>query len=204
MCWGDALFSAHHKHRYEIIYVLKERIFLLKKETIFKFFIFIFALGCSGSICFAIEGLTKKQDEPIVLIQEVVQEKIVEVPTGITPYYQDIAESITEEEIELLASVVRAEAGNQSFTGQKAVAEVVLNRVQSDKFPDSVQSVIYQEGQFSTAAYLDKYPPTEIQYHVVETVLKESEPVIPEDVMFFATYPFREVYEQIGDHYFCY
>ena len=144
------------------------------------------------------------KSDPIVLVEERVEQQIVEVDTGIVPFYNEIAKSVTEEEIYLLGSVIRAEAGNHSFTGQKAVAEVVLNRVMSPKFPNTITEVIYQKGQFSTARYLSNYPPTDEQYEVIEAVLKESNPTLPEDVMFFATYPFREVYEQIGDHYFCY
>lgn len=49
----------------------------------------------------------------------------------------------------LLAQLVEAEAGNQSFEGRVAVANVVLNRVASGKFPNSIEAVIYQSGQFS-------------------------------------------------------
>ena len=138
--------------------------------------------------------------EPIVLVEE----RVVEVSTGIAPYYDLVAQAATEEEMQILGSVIRAEAGNQSFLGQKAVAEVVLNRVMSPKFPDSIKEVVYQKGQFFTADVLKKYPPTEEQYAVIDAVLAESAPSLPADVFFFATYPFRDVYEQIGDHYFCY
>ena len=66
---------------------------------------------------------------------------------------EDTDEQIEEEiylgELELLAQLVHAEAGNQSFEGKYLVAEVVLNRVESPDFPDSITEVIYQDGQFS-------------------------------------------------------
>lgn len=52
-------------------------------------------------------------------------------------------------EIDLLARLVQAEAGSESYTGKVAVAEVVLNRVNSGQFPNTVEGVIYQSGQFS-------------------------------------------------------
>ncbi|MFS0864910.1 cell wall hydrolase [Fredinandcohnia sp. 179-A 10B2 NHS] len=55
----------------------------------------------------------------------------------------------TEAEIDLLARIVRAEALGESFEGKVAVAAVVLNRVESPKFPDTIRGVIYQRGQFS-------------------------------------------------------
>lgn len=53
------------------------------------------------------------------------------------------------ENIKILAQLVQAEAGNQDLTGMRYVADVVLNRVDSEIFPDSIKEVIYQNGQFS-------------------------------------------------------
>ena len=58
----------------------------------------------------------------------------------------------TEEDLKLLACLVHAEAGNQSYEGKLAVANVVLNRVKSGKFPNTIKEVIYQPGQFTVAA----------------------------------------------------
>jgi uncharacterized protein YgiM (DUF1202 family) len=57
----------------------------------------------------------------------------------------------TEEDLKLLACLVHAEAGTQSYEGKLAVANIVLNRVKSSKYPDTIKSVIYQDGQFSVA-----------------------------------------------------
>lgn len=56
--------------------------------------------------------------------------------------------SATTDEAYLLASLVYCEAGNQSYEGQLAVANIVLNRVKSSLFPNSISEVIYQSGQF--------------------------------------------------------
>ena len=60
--------------------------------------------------------------------------------------------SYTLEDLKLLACLIHSEAGGQSYEGKLAVANVVLNRVKSSKYPDSIKSVIYQSGQFSVAA----------------------------------------------------
>ena len=49
----------------------------------------------------------------------------------------------------LLAKLVYAEARGESYKGQVAVAAVVLNRVASSSFPNTVSGVIYQSGAFS-------------------------------------------------------
>lgn len=123
------------------------------------------------------------------------------------PYYKAVSDNITPEELELVAKIVYLEAGNQSSTGQRAVAEVIFNRVMSDKFPNTVTEVIFQKNpvQFSTAASLSKAAPTEEQYSAVETTLSTTDPILPPDVLFFSNYSnWRTTYEQIGDHYFCY
>mgnify|MGYP003307144701 CR=1 FL=1 len=52
-------------------------------------------------------------------------------------------------DIYLLAKVIAAEARGESYTGQVAVGAVVLNRVDSSSFPDTISGVVYQKGAFS-------------------------------------------------------
>ena len=62
---------------------------------------------------------------------------------------------LTEDELEVLCRIVEAEAGNEDEEGRLLVANVVLNRVNSDKFPDTVREVVFQRekgvSQFSPA-----------------------------------------------------
>jgi N-acetylmuramoyl-L-alanine amidase len=53
---------------------------------------------------------------------------------------------------EMLARLVHAEAQGEPYAGKVAVAVVVLNRVASPDFPNTVPQVIYQQGQFSPVA----------------------------------------------------
>ena len=55
-------------------------------------------------------------------------------------------------ELELLSTIIYCEAGNQSYEGQLAVGSVIMNRVASGSFPNSISGVIYQSGQFSPVA----------------------------------------------------
>ena len=52
--------------------------------------------------------------------------------------------------IDLLARLVNGEARGEPYKGQVAVAAVVMNRVKSSEFPDTISGVIYQKGQFSS------------------------------------------------------
>lgn len=53
---------------------------------------------------------------------------------------------------ELLASIIYCEAGNQPYEGQVAVGAVIMNRVKSGSYPNSIEEVIYHSGQFGPAA----------------------------------------------------
>ena len=54
-------------------------------------------------------------------------------------------------DLNLLAAIIYCEAGNQSREGKVAVGAVVLNRVASASFPNSISEVVYQAGQFTPA-----------------------------------------------------
>lgn len=57
-----------------------------------------------------------------------------------------------EGDLELLAALIECEAGGEPYEGKLAVGSVVLNRVASSYFPNTVVGVIYQSGQFSPVA----------------------------------------------------
>ena len=57
----------------------------------------------------------------------------------------------TADEIRLLAALIWCEAGNQTYEGMVAVGAVVMNRVKSPAYPNSIYSVIYASGQFTPA-----------------------------------------------------
>lgn len=52
---------------------------------------------------------------------------------------------LEEEERDILMRIVEAEAGNQDVEGRLLVANVILNRVESDQFPDNVRDVVFQK-----------------------------------------------------------
>ena len=56
---------------------------------------------------------------------------------------------VSRQEYELLAALIQCEAGGESYIGQVAVGNVVMNRVESEQHPDTISEVIYAAGQFS-------------------------------------------------------
>lgn len=64
---------------------------------------------------------------------------------------QGSAVSASADDVTLLAAIIQCEAGGCSYAGQLAVGAVVMNRVKSSSFPNTISGVIYQSGQFSPA-----------------------------------------------------
>ena len=106
-------------------------------------------------------------------------------------------------EQELLAALIFCEAGNQPYDGQVAVGAVVMNRVRSGSFPDTITDVIYQSGQFTPAmtGWLDSvlasdgYTASAMQ--AAADALAGSNPI--GDCLYFST---GGGGYQLGDHYF--
>lgn len=59
---------------------------------------------------------------------------------------------ISNKDLYLLSCCIYGEARGESYTGKVAVAAVVLNRVRSSKFPNTISGVIYQAGAFTCVA----------------------------------------------------
>ncbi len=72
----------------------------------------------------------------------------LQVPAKDLTERQLLARSISDQEIELLAKAINGEARGEPYLGQVAVGAVIINRVISDRFPDTIKGVIMQDGQF--------------------------------------------------------
>lgn len=79
-----------------------------------------------------------------------LEEEILDLKTCELPVYK-----YTKAEIQMLAKCVQAEAGEKNYESQKMITKVILNRVKSGRFPNTIQEVIYQKNgkipQFSVA-----------------------------------------------------
>lgn len=71
--------------------------------------------------------------------------------TAVTESTSNQAMAATGGDQNLLAAIIYCEAGNQPYEGQVAVGAVILNRVRSSVYPNTISEVIYQSGQFGPA-----------------------------------------------------
>lgn len=117
------------------------------------------------------------------------------------PRYPDI--HLNSNEIKLLAKLVWVEARGESFEGMQAVAEVVLNRMASASFPNTLNEIVYGKEQFITDQYKDA-DPCQQQYDAIEQAIYGPN-VLPEEVVFYARHALTDhIWGRIGGHVFCY
>ena len=106
----------------------------------------------------------------------------------------------------MLARLVWLEARGEDDAGQQAVVQVVLNRLESGRWGDTLHDVVFAPGQFTPAASIPKVRPTEKEYRNVQAVFDETEPCLPPWVMYFARGKHRWVgyveFVRIGNHQF--
>lgn len=101
----------------------------------------------------AYEQRIKEQEENITALKAKLAEEIRMAQLASESSWRDISEvHFAEGDRYLLANLIYCEAGGESYTGQVAVGSVVINRVLSSVFPDTVTGVIYQSRQFSPVA----------------------------------------------------
>lgn len=62
------------------------------------------------------------------------------------------AVSVSQGDLDLMAAIIECEAGGEPYEGKIGVGAVVMNRVRSSQFPNTISEVIYQSGQFSPVA----------------------------------------------------
>ena len=97
----------------------------------------------------ALEAQMAAQDENIAALQKQLEEEIRKSRLAAQSSWRDISEvTFTEDDRYLLANLIYCEAGGEPYEGQVAVGAVVINRVLSSVFPNTVSGVIYQSGQF--------------------------------------------------------
>lgn len=112
-------------------------------------------------------------------------------------------------DVEMLARLVHAEARAEPYEGQVAVAAVVLNRVKSPSFPNSISGVIYQPQAFESVANGQfNLPPTEENYRAARSALNGWDPTHGALYFWNPSKPVsrwiwsRRIVRRIGNHVF--
>ncbi len=123
---------------------------------------------------------------------------------------QVLARTISQSDIEIMARTIHGEARGEPYMGQVAVGAVVINRVLSNEFPDTIKGVIYQKNQFTAVSDGQiHYTPNNTAYRAAREALNGVDPTLgslyyynpktAQNKSFFNT---RKFVVSIGDHVF--
>ena len=138
------------------------------------------------------EDITEDVEEPST--QKVVHDS---VPTKVNNFYD-------EDDLYILSHLIYGEAGGESDECQLAVGSVVLNRVKSNQFPNSISGVVFAPGQYACTwdGNYDKEPDARAIRNA--RYLLENGSQLPDGVVFQAQFAQGEIYKIIDGEYFCY
>lgn len=127
--------------------------------------------------------------EPIIEAEETVDEPII---------------SVSNEDIELLALITMAEAEGESEEGKRMVIDTILNRVDSERFDNTISEVIYAPNQF-TSMWNGRVDRCYVADDIYQLVIEELTNRTNYDVLYFTAYQYGAYGTpmfQIGNHYF--
>lgn len=97
-----------------------------------------------------LETQIKEQESTIAELRKQYEEELELSDQASNSAWRDISEvTFAEGDRYLMASIIYCEAGGESYEGQLAVGAVVMNRLLSSRYPDTLTGVIYQNKQFS-------------------------------------------------------
>ena len=95
------------------------------------------------------EAITLEEEAEAKAAAEEAARKAKEQAAAAAAANQAVIDSATD--VSLVAAIIQIEAGNEPYEGQVAVGAVVMNRVRSGAYANSVSGVIFARGQFATS-----------------------------------------------------
>lgn len=117
----------------------------------------------------------------------------------------ELAEELYCDSLELLAICVQAEAGNQPLIGRRMVVDVILNRVDDPKWPDTIEGVITQRNQFTSYwdGGMDRV--RDLDEQTIKAVRMELKKRSYPGLYYFTAGGYGKYgtpWKKVGDHYF--
>ena len=179
--------SRKKNQRKSIISVVLESLLLMLLSFIFCMFAMIYNDGTAYRKISAETIITAETQEPLKVEDDVIQHDEEPIQSDeeteaqqTEEVKQALYEKLSDNDRYLLAKIVQCEAGNKSVRTRELVALTVLNRVKSNKFPNTVYDVIFQHSdkvyQFSPivdGAWKKKEPESK-DYEAVDNVLNTT------------------------------
>lgn len=143
-------------------------------------------------------SIENKQEQLVEVTEEIPERNVnkqVTSRSGLTVnreeakiFYEDISIELTEDEIEIFERIVEAEVSTNNYEGKLAVANVILNRIESERFPNTMKEVVFARRQFSPVSdgRYYKVKVSDLTKQVVEDALAGYR-MVERDVYYFCT-----------------
>lgn len=188
-----------------------ERKAIIIQKVLTAILFFIFGM-ISGASIFSIVASAPVPEKSEIKIQASAIENKVEPETIVVVKEKEEVEipvvvydpPLTNREIELIALVTMAEAEGESELGKRLVIDTILNRVDSNRFPDTVRGVVYQPHQF-TSMWNGRVDRCEVRDDICQLVREELVSRTNREVVFFRTDYYSKYGTpvfQVGNHCF--
>ena len=156
----------------------------------------------------AIVTLSSAEQQPVIKETVTVKsQEYVSAPTNhveVKTMMKSMTIGVSEEDIDLIALVTMAEAEGETERGKRLVISTILNRMDSDYFPDTAKDVIYQTNAF-TSMWNGRVDRCYVTDDIRQLVLEEINSRTNNDVMFFCAGYYSDYGNPMfaeGGHYF--
>lgn len=160
----------------------------------------------------SLSSISEKFDttEQLIKVRNNLDSSTVSPQTNLKIVIPSVIKNQNQDDLLLLAKLIEAEAGNESFVGQVAVGNVIVNRVNDSRFPDTIEAVVKEPGQFTpvSTGRINSVEPSQSSIDAAKKALQGEKPA-KNAVYFFnksnTTNQFllaREVVLDIGNHRF--
>ena len=164
-----------------------------------------FLIGAGLMASFLFLGLRAKAAEPVNDLVTIERHELSDMRNA-EEWVEPWSLPISQSELDLLAAIVYAEAGDQGYRGMQLVCDVILNRVASPCWPGSISEVVYQRNQFSPVfdGGLDRAWGRVTQECYEACLTELMGPRINYDIIYFSMYGCQNgtfVFQYL-DHYF--
>ncbi len=106
--------------------------------------------GNAGAITEAAEAIDNTSAEAVAAGEAAAQQALTGTVTTQVAI-QEQTQPAASDDLIVLAGIIYCEAGSESYEGKVAVGSVVMNRIASSRYPNTIREVVYQSGQFTPA-----------------------------------------------------
>ena len=160
-------------------------------------------LESRGAVSHTIEKDIVPETIPAPIVEQIIEESesVVEVQPIII---EEPELPLTDEEIDLVALVTMAEAEGEPEEGKRLVIDVILNRLDSDRFSDTIKGVIYAKNAFE-CMWNGRVDRCYVKEDIRQLVIDELNSRTNYDVLYFRTnryHGFGTPVVSVGNHYF--